>query len=123
MALDPDPVTREATNRLLQPGQGDALADHFGRRLAFGTAGLRAPMGPGPNRMNRLLVRQSAAGIARVIIEEGAPKRAIVGHDARHRSAEFAADAIEVLEAHGITVTVPNGCSPGRSPNSRWARA
>jgi phosphomannomutase len=87
----------------------------------FGTAGLRAPMGPGPNRMNRLLVRQSAAGIARVIIEEGAPKRAIVGHDARHRSAEFAADAIEVLEAHGITVTVPNGPVP--TPVIPWAVA
>ncbi|MFZ2343241.1 MAG: hypothetical protein WAW08_01475, partial [Candidatus Microthrix parvicella] len=119
MALDPDAETRDATTRLLQQGNEADLAEHFGERLAFGTAGLRAAMGPGPNRMNRLLVRQSAAGIARVMISEGVPKTAIVGHDARHRSARFAEDVVEVLEAHGISVMKPAGPVP--TPLVAWA--
>ncbi|CCM63270.1 MULTISPECIES: phospho-sugar mutase [Candidatus Neomicrothrix] len=119
MALDPDAETRDATTRLLQQGNEADLAEHFGERLAFGTAGLRAAMGPGPNRMNRLLVRQSAAGIARVMISEGVPNTAIVGHDARHRSARFAEDVVEVLEAHGISVMKPAGPVP--TPLVAWA--
>ncbi|MEZ5372731.1 MAG: phospho-sugar mutase [Microthrixaceae bacterium] len=119
MALDPDPETRDATNAMLQSGDGAALAAHFGTRLAFGTAGLRGRMGPGPNRMNRLLVRQSAAGIARVMRSEEVPLTAIVGHDARHRSEQFAADLVEVLEAHGISVMKPAGAVP--TPLVAWA--
>ncbi|MEZ5380274.1 MAG: phospho-sugar mutase [Microthrixaceae bacterium] len=119
MALDPDPDTREAANALLREGDEAKLAAHFGTRLAFGTAGLRGPMGPGPNRMNRLLVRQSAAGLARVMLDEGVPRSAIVGHDARHLSAEFATDVAEVLESHGLSVTVPAGPVP--TPVVPWA--
>ena len=69
-AQDPDPDTRAETDRLLTAAsRGDErrpaeLADAFAGRLAFGTAGLRGELGPGPNRMNRVLVGQAAAGLA-----------------------------------------------------------
>ncbi len=105
--LDPDPATRDAMDALLRAGDPAALADHVGRRVAFGTAGLRAARGPGPNRMNRLVVRQAAAGLARTLadlVPTATERGVVVGRDARHGSAAFAADVAEVLTAHGIVV-------------------
>ncbi len=71
------------------------LADRFAGRLQFGTAGLRGAMGAGPNRMNRAVVRAATAGLARWLREhrpDAAGAGVVLGWDARHRSAEFAAD-------------------------------
>ena len=55
---DPDPITRSSGQALIDAGDDAVLADHFGTRLRFGTAGMRGAMGPGPNRMNRAMVRR-----------------------------------------------------------------
>lgn len=107
IAIDPAPGTRAELEGMLADGDAAALEDRFSGRLAFGTAGLRGTMGAGPTRMNRLVVRQSAAGIARHLLAEvaGAARAGVVvASDARHHSAEFAADCAEVLSAHGIRV-------------------
>ncbi|HSI30229.1 MAG TPA: hypothetical protein VK951_02755, partial [Miltoncostaeaceae bacterium] len=107
IARDPDPKTRAELEQLLAAGDGPALAERFAGRLAFGTAGLRGVMAAGPARMNRLVVRESAAGIARHLVTrvEGADRRGVVvGHDARHRSRAFAEDCAEVVAAHGVPV-------------------
>ncbi|HET6692040.1 MAG TPA: hypothetical protein VFG74_14370, partial [Miltoncostaeaceae bacterium] len=65
IAADPDEETRAELRALLDAGDGESLADRFAGRLAFGTAGLRGTMAAGPTRMNRVVVRQSTAGIAR----------------------------------------------------------
>src|ERR1700743_3280589 len=66
-AAAPDPQTRAELGRLLAGGDTAALAERFEGSLAFGTAGIRAEMGAGPMRMNRLVVARVAAGLARYI--------------------------------------------------------
>ena len=65
----------------------------FGKRLAFGTAGLRGPMVPGQGGMNDYSVITATQGLARVIADthKGKDKVSIVlGFDGRHHSLEFA---------------------------------
>ena len=108
-AQDPDQATVTALDHLVeraQVGESDAVAelvDAFAGRLEFGTAGLRAALGPGPNRMNRVVVAQAAAGLARWLVEHGhAGARVLVGYDARYNSDVFARDTAEILAGHGL---------------------
>ncbi len=102
MSQDPDQDNRREIERLLDSGDAQTLADLFTGRLAFGTAGLRASLGPGPNRMNRLVVKQTTLGLLRWMKRQeiGRPK-IVIGFDARHRSQEFATTAAEVIGAAG----------------------
>lgn len=89
------------------------LASRMGSPLTFGTAGLRGPLRAGPSGMNLAVVRRAAAGIASYLTASGhAGGTVVVGHDARHRSAEFAADAAGVLAAAGFTVLLAPGPLP-----------
>lgn len=114
---DPDAGDRAELRALLNEDDGRELSARFGGRLAFGTAGLRGVMAAGPNRMNRLVVRQSAAGIARYLTEHvpgAASAGVVVIHDARHRSSRFSEDCVEVLSGHGISVV--HGAYPLPTP-------
>ena len=81
------------------------LADRFAGTLEFGTAGLRAALGAGPRRMNRVVVRRTAAGIAS-FLQDTAHDRytpsAVIGYDARHNSRAFALETAAVFSAAGI---------------------
>jgi phosphomannomutase len=104
---DPDPETKAQGEALIAAGDEDVLTEHFGRRLAFGTAGLRGKLGPGPNRMNRALVRQVAAGLGLYLREkatDAADRGVVIGFDGRHGSREFAEDTAGVLRKLGIKV-------------------
>lgn len=105
IAEDPDPETRAELAGLLEQRDEAALRDRFEHPLEFGTAGLRGPLGAGPGRMNRAVVRKTAAGLARYLLErdgEAAGADVVVGHDARYRSADFAEDTARVLAAAGL---------------------
>ena len=104
--LDPDPVTRAEVGALLAAGDTAGLESRFGDRLTFGTAGLRGALGAGPNRMNRVVVMQTSAGLARFLHGRTSTPSAVIGYDARHNSAVFARDAAEVLAAAGVAVTL-----------------
>jgi phosphomannomutase len=105
LAADPDPDTRAELQALLDAGDAAELSLRFGPRLAFGTAGIRGPLGAGPTRMNRVMVRQVSAGIAARLRQEHPDGGVVVvGRDARHKSEAFASDAAGVLAAAGFDV-------------------
>ena len=101
LAQDPDPVTRAELQELIDSENIPELNDRFGSRLEFGTAGLRGELGAGPNRMNRVLVSQAAAGIGKYL---GLGKSVVIGFDARINSDIFAKDSAEILAGMGLTV-------------------
>ncbi|MHA7209850.1 phospho-sugar mutase [Arthrobacter sp. MDT1-65] len=113
-AADPDPRTaQELRTVLAHVRDGDSFAavseqdlrDRFSGPLVFGTAGLRAALGAGPNRMNRVVVRRAAAGVAAHALDLAAgayAPRAVVGFDARHNSRIFAEETAAILTAAGI---------------------
>ena len=112
LAADPDPETRSELEALLA-GDPVELERRFEGRLAFGTAGIRGPMGAGPMRMNRVLVRMVAAALAeRLLSEREERPMVVVSYDARHRSHVFATDTARVLAARGIRVEVLPGPMP-----------
>lgn len=106
-AADPDPTTRAAIDDVVERSDPTELQDLFGHALEFGTAGLRGPLGPGPNRMNRLVVRRLATALADHLhgaVGAGRRPRVVIGRDARHGSAAFGEDLIEVLSGAGVDV-------------------
>jgi phosphomannomutase len=104
LAAEPDIDIREELQELID-GPADELAERFADRLQFGTAGLRAAVGAGPMRMNRLVVRQAAAGLAQYLLDTDPRARqrgVVIGFDARRKSDVFAADTARVMAAYGI---------------------
>lgn len=103
-------------------GCSEELAARFAVSLQFGTAGLRAAVGAGPLRMNRLVVRQAAAGLAaylRATVPDAASRGVVIGCDARHKSDLFALDTARVLAAAGIPALVWEGFTP--TPLLAWS--
>ncbi len=105
LAEDPDPETRAELQQVLEAGDMAGLADRFGARLEFGTAGLRGALGAGPNRMNRVVVIRAAAGLAAHSRGHGGTS-VVVGYDARHKSDVFARDTAQVMAGAGLRASV-----------------
>ena len=101
-AQDPDRETRDELEALITNQDEAGLADRFGSRLGFGTAGLRGELGAGPNRMNRVLVAQAAVGITRYLKANFDDPSCVIGFDARKNSDVFAKDSAEILTALGV---------------------
>jgi phosphomannomutase len=105
---DPDDLTRAELSVLLaEVAAGDPeaiseLAARFGSRLAFGTAGLRGELGAGPNRMNRVLVAQAAAGLAAFLTSREPEPSILIGYDGRTNSDVFARDTAELMAGAGV---------------------
>ncbi len=102
LSQDPDDVTRAELQALIDAEDLAGLEDPFRARLQFGTAGLRGALGAGPNRMNRVIVAQAAAGLAAYLLEHGSSPSVVVGYDARHNSEIFARDTAEIMEGAGV---------------------
>jgi len=111
-AQDPDPETREELAKLIADKNEAELSSRFDSRLAFGTAGLRGELGAGPNRMNRVLVAQAAAGIGRYLLAKESKPSVVIGYDGRVNSDIFAKDSAEVLAGMGVRVLLLDQLGP-----------
>ena len=118
-AQDPDSHTQRQLEDLAKAANsGDAramaeLVDAFSSRLRFGTAGLRGALGPGPNRMNRVVVGQAAAGLASYLVDHDLTGgKVIIGFDARHNSDIFARDTAEIMSGAGFQTMITSGPMP-----------
>jgi phosphomannomutase len=127
---EPDDDIRAELTGLIdaaQAGDVDELAGRFDGRLQFGTAGLRAAVAAGPMRMNRLVVRQAAAGLGRWLLDaeasgeipDAAARGVVIAHDARRKSDLFADDTARVLAAMGIRSMLHPGVQP--TPVLAWS--
>ena len=104
LLAEPDEDMRRELQSLID-GSSNELENRFNGRLMFGTAGLRAEVGAGPNRMNRLVVRQAAAGLVDYLlrtVEGSAEAGILIGFDARRKSDVFAIDTARVAAARGM---------------------
>lgn len=107
------------------------VADAFSRELSFGTGGIRALMGIGPNRLNTLTVSRAAAGLGSYLLDKCAdahePKEptVVMAYDTRHHSRDFALTSALVLSAMGCRTSVfPQPVpTPVLSFATRWLSA
>ncbi len=111
LASDPHEETQHELRVLIErAGAMDPLAiaelhDCFNGTLQFGTAGLRGKLGPGPNRMNLVVVARAASGLARYLNNDNPNQKEIsvvIGFDARHNSELFAKITAQILSGVGI---------------------
>ena len=102
---DPDSLTKQALQNLLDTDNEMELRSCFSGFLEFGTAGLRGPLGPGPSRMNRAVVTKTAAGIATYMKRHGMTS-VVIGRDARYGSEDFTRDTAEIMMGAGFTTYV-----------------
>ncbi|MFM8211903.1 MAG: phospho-sugar mutase [Actinomycetes bacterium] len=103
---DPDANTKNIILKLIEDNNLVELNKIFSGDLEFGTAGLRAEIGPGQSRMNRAVVIRATYGLCQYLIKKYPNKKPklIVGNDARHMSDEFAHDVCQVAASLGLEV-------------------
>jgi phosphomannomutase len=107
LRLDKDPKTHAAMSELLEAKDFETLRELLEGRLSFGTAGLRAAIGPGYTRMNGLTVIQTTQGLYKVLestVDGFESKGVVIGHDHRHRSQDFAEWIGGVFLSKGVRV-------------------
>ena len=117
LQAEPDADMRAELADLLA-GPEDTLVERFTGRLQFGTAGLRAAVGAGPQRMNRLVVQQAERPCRYQLL-----KRDGIANARRHfasgvmNETEIATEQLPTgFDIAGITPAAPEGvgCGLGR---------
>jgi len=89
--------------------------------ITFGTAGLRAPVGPGDDHMNVPTVTRTSAGVAAWLSRQescGDSPAVAVGYDSRYGSHSMARAAAETFAGAGCRVTLI--ARPAPTPTLTW---
>ncbi|GAA6082681.1 phosphoglucomutase-2, partial [Tachysurus ichikawai] len=105
--------TAECVREMVKAGNIGELHKCFSARMEFGTAGLRAAMGPGVSRMNDLTIIQTTQGFCHYLeqcFEDLKTRGVVIGFDAREHtpsgasSKRFASLAAAVFISRGVPV-------------------
>lgn len=110
-AKNVDPlIRRELLNIISSP---EEITERFSENLAFGTAGLRAVMGAGTNRINVYTIASAAKGLAACLqASDAAEEGVIVCYDSRNHSNDFAEITARVLACEGVKVYLSDQLRP-----------
>lgn len=97
--------------------RGDAdgraeLVDAFAGPLPIGTGGRRGAVGPGPNRVNSVVLRETAEGLVAAMRQEGVPMKVAVAFDTRRDSRAFAHVVAKQLATRGVDVLLIDAARP-----------
>jgi len=105
-----------ADKEYIKKANDDELKEMFSANLHFGTAGMRALLGPGCSRLNLLTVRRATIGVGKFLLatygEEAKTRGVAISFDNRHYSKEFRDIASKVLTEMGISVYTFNDPHP-----------
>ena len=110
LSVDWDPESREHVKGLVAAGKEEELVAHLGRRISFGTAGLRGKMKWGFAFMNAVTVTQASQGLCAYLrtvhpcLTDLRERGVIVGHDGRYNSRMFARLTAAVFLSRKIKV-------------------
>jgi len=107
LRLDQDASTRLEIEKLVAENNTTELQLRLGKRIAFGTAGLRGRMEAGFSRMNSLTVIQASQGLAEYLLRVNPDTKTqgvVIGRDARHNSDKFAKLVAAVFVAKAVPV-------------------
>uniref|UniRef100_A0A8C5IC19 Phosphoglucomutase 2 n=1 Tax=Gouania willdenowi TaxID=441366 RepID=A0A8C5IC19_GOUWI len=116
-----NPKTASLVQDLVKKGAVDELKKCFSSRMEFGTAGLRAAMGPGISCMNELTIIQTTQGFCRYLeqsFENLKERGVVIGYDARAHppsggdSKRFASLAAAVFISREIPVYLFSDITP-----------
>lgn len=103
------PLVDEKDKEQIRNAEEETKKEMFSSDLHFGTAGMRALLGPGSARLNLLTVRRATIGVALFLLEkygqEACKTRGFaISFDNRHYSKEFRDTAAKVLTELGFNV-------------------
>lgn len=107
LEIDQNEDTKAELLRLVADGQCEYADQILSKRMEFGTAGLRARMGPGYSCMNDVTIIQTSQAFAKYILStqsEFTKNGVVIGYDARHNSQRFAQLAATAMILNGIKV-------------------
>ncbi len=105
LKLDLDGNLRKELESLIVLKDSEAINDRFETMMAFGTGGMRGPMGVGTNRINHVMIARATQGLAEYVLEmhDGSnPPSAVVCYDSRINSERYSKQTASTFAAHGI---------------------
>lgn len=76
--------------------------DCFYTHLNFGTSGMRGILGPGPNRINSLVIKRASQGLSNFIIKNYKNPSVVVCYDSRKGSSRYGKETAGILNGNGI---------------------